>query len=349
MGGKGEEKTNETKHKKKNCQRKRYKGCQEALCQGRYTWTHNSVLNCLISLISDEIPCSSKLYVDLPVYRTCESPPANLPANVSIPTARPDLILTSEDSVTMIELTIPTNSKEAMQKANSNQAMQKAKESVKPNYISLIGDLEERGLTVIYQTLEIGSLGHYHMDAIHCISKTFLLSKSEAKCTLRRQQSYAPTKFLSRLAGAPTNPFFFVTILLHLYSVFSLNSLISLANIDLYILTLISPPTLPCQVLHILEPTCDLGLTSIQKLTQKFKDLFSPLRAYGVETCMFEGYNHRESRFERYCKNINGLLTKQIAHDKKQEYLHLFSPDNWKSQLPGIKDDTHLLIAWNVH
>jgi len=123
MGGKGEEKTNETKHKKKKCQRKRYKGCQEALCQGRYTWRHKSVLNCLISLISDEIPCSSKLYVDLPVYRTCESPPANLPANVSIPTARPDLILTSEDSVTMIELTIPTNSKEAMQKANSNQAM----------------------------------------------------------------------------------------------------------------------------------------------------------------------------------------------------------------------------------
>jgi len=79
---------------------------------------------------------------------------------------------------------------------------------------------------------------------------------------------------------------------------------------QLYILTSISPPTLPCQVLHILGPTCDLGLTSIQKLTQKFKDLFSPLRAYGVETCMFEGYDHRESRFEQYCKNINGLFTK---------------------------------------
>jgi len=140
MGGKGEEKTNETKHKKKTCRRKRYKGFQEALCQGWYTWRHNSVLNCLISLISDgipclislisdEIPCSSKLYVDLPVYRTCESSPANLPANLSIPTARPDLVLTSEDSVTMIELTIPTNSKEAMQKANSNQ---EGKESVNP-------------------------------------------------------------------------------------------------------------------------------------------------------------------------------------------------------------------------
>jgi len=80
-------------------------------------------LVCMISLISDEIPCSSKLYVDLPVYRTCESSPANLSANLSITTARPDLVLTSEDSVTMIELTIPTNSKEAMQKANSNQAM----------------------------------------------------------------------------------------------------------------------------------------------------------------------------------------------------------------------------------
>ena len=49
---------------------------------------------------------------------------------------------------------------------------------------------------------------------------------------------------------------------------------------------------------------------------------------------MFEGYDHRESRFERYCKNINGLFTKWIAHDKKQEYLQLFPQDNWKKLAP---------------
>ena len=66
----------------------------------------------------------------------------------------------------------------------------------------------------------------------------------------------------------------------------------------------------------------------------KVQGCLLPLRAYGVETCMFEGYDHRESRFERYCKNINGLFTKWIAHDKKQEYLQLFPQDNWKKLAP---------------
>lgn len=37
------------------------------------------MLNCLVSLVSDKIPCtcSSKLYADLPGYIACESPPAH--------------------------------------------------------------------------------------------------------------------------------------------------------------------------------------------------------------------------------------------------------------------------------
>ena len=129
-------------------------GCQEVLTQGRYTWRHDSVLNCIIALRSDETPPQVKLYADLPGFQASESPPATLPTNLSTSTARPDIILISGDNVTILEVTIPSNSKEAINKA-------KERKSNKPNYNSLIGDLEGRGLSVTYRTLEIGSLGHY--------------------------------------------------------------------------------------------------------------------------------------------------------------------------------------------
>ena len=79
------------------------------------TWSgHDSVLNCVISLVLNEIPCHSKLYADLPSFRAREAPPATLPASISTSTARRDLVLMAEDSVTILELTIPANSQETM-------------------------------------------------------------------------------------------------------------------------------------------------------------------------------------------------------------------------------------------
>ena len=84
-------------------------------------------------------PCA-KLYAYLPAS---ESPPATLPADLSTSTPRPDRVLVSEESVSMLELTIPFNSKEAIFKT-------KERKTNKPNYSSLIGDLEERRLSVTY-------------------------------------------------------------------------------------------------------------------------------------------------------------------------------------------------------
>lgn len=100
------------------------------------------------------MPCLSTLYANLPGLRASESTPATLPTSISTSIAKPDIVLTSEDSITMFELIIVTNSQEAMQ-------MVKERKSKKPNYMSLIFDLEERGLKVTYLTLEIGSFGHY--------------------------------------------------------------------------------------------------------------------------------------------------------------------------------------------
>lgn len=47
---------------------------------------------------------------------------------------------------------------------------------------------------------------------------------------------------------------------------------------------------------------------------------------------MFEGYGHRESPFNRYCKSesINGPFQKWKHRDRKQVYIRVFSPENWK-------------------
>ena len=99
--------------------------------------------------------------------------------NLSTSTARPDLVIVSENNVTMIEITIPSESRAAMIKA-------KERKNKKPNYNSLIGDLEDRGLSVNYRKLEIGSLGHYLPDAVFCISRSFQLTKSETKQVLHK-------------------------------------------------------------------------------------------------------------------------------------------------------------------
>ena len=84
----------------------------------------------------------------------------------------------------MLELTIPSKSKEAIIKAKERKAN-------KSSYNLMIGDLEEPGLSVTYRTLEIGSLGHYLSDAALCISHSFQLTKSETKQILQKASKIA--------------------------------------------------------------------------------------------------------------------------------------------------------------
>ena len=100
------------------------------------------------------MPPDTKLYADLPGLRACESPIATIPTDLSTTSARPDIVLIPESNVTMVELTIPSNSKAALIQA-------KERKRKRLTYNSLIGDLEVRSLSVNYRTLEIGSLGHY--------------------------------------------------------------------------------------------------------------------------------------------------------------------------------------------
>ena len=64
--------------------------------------------------------------------------------------------------------------------------------------------------------------------------------------------------------------------------------------------------------------------STMMKLKIKSRDLlFEPMSSYGIDK---QGYGHRESPFNCYCKSINGLFQKWNHRDPKQQYIRVFSP-----------------------
>ena len=51
------------------------------------------------------------------------------------------------------------------------------RKSNKQSYLQLVSDLEVKGYTFNYRTLEIGSVGHYEQCALNCIERVFNLPK----------------------------------------------------------------------------------------------------------------------------------------------------------------------------
>ena len=89
------------------------------------------------------------------------------------------MVLIEDLSVNLLELTIPTNTYEALQAARSRK-------SGKPLYLRLVGDLEDHGLSGSFLTLEIGSLGHFTTHHVKCLTSTFSLSKQHARTILSK-------------------------------------------------------------------------------------------------------------------------------------------------------------------
>ena len=96
--------------------------------QGRYTWRHDSVLNCLLSSVRETLPATAHLHADIPTRRASES---TIPTNISTTQARPDMVLIEDWSVSLLELTIPTNTYEALQ-------AERNRKSRKPLYLQLV-------------------------------------------------------------------------------------------------------------------------------------------------------------------------------------------------------------------
>ena len=103
------------------------------------------------------------MFADLPGRRTSDSPPATIPVDMSTTSSRPDLVLINGLDVKFLELTVPFNSPEALAAARSRKA----------RYLQLVTDLEDRGFSVSYFTLEIGALSHFDSIAIRTLSDVF--------------------------------------------------------------------------------------------------------------------------------------------------------------------------------
>ena len=104
----------------------------------------------------------TEIYADLPGLRASGSPPVTLPLCILVTSARPDIVNIDSDIITLLELTIPINTKEGLQNARDRKL-------AKENYITLIGDLHTRSFKAELETVEVGSLGHFSSDTIQSI------------------------------------------------------------------------------------------------------------------------------------------------------------------------------------
>ena len=115
------------------------------------------MLSFLAQGVKQNLEKDRKIFADLPGWLASESPLATLPADLSSSSSdRPDIVVTTATEVSILELTVCAN-------VASNFAS--AKRRKEDRYAPLIADLEARRLTVIYVTLELGTLGHYTKDA----------------------------------------------------------------------------------------------------------------------------------------------------------------------------------------
>ena len=152
-------------------------GCPEALSQGRYTWRHDSVLKCICKSLLDKIH-NVKLYADLCGYRFDDSPPLTIPSSIVVTSYRPDLVIVSETDkrISILELTVPNNTPDGLINARHRKQH-------KQEYLSLAEDISRSDWTVTYDTIEIGSLGHYSKDSLESIKSvlpSLLLNSRQA-------------------------------------------------------------------------------------------------------------------------------------------------------------------------
>ena len=101
------------------------------------------------------------MYADIPGHRFDDAPPSTIPHSLAITPLRPDMVIVSEldRTVQVLELTVPNNTPENLQQARHRKQN-------KSEYLSLFEDISGRDWSVTYDTIEIGSLGHYQKDTI---------------------------------------------------------------------------------------------------------------------------------------------------------------------------------------
>jgi len=142
-------------------------GCPEALNQGRLTWRHDSVLQQIVKGVTKFLDKGEKVFANLPNLLATSSPPSTIPPELCSTSCRPDLVVWSPDTdeIRILELMVCHNS------ISSIESARKRKQEKQP-YSELTSDLEMAGHTVFYDTIEIGSLGHYLKSSMQALAST---------------------------------------------------------------------------------------------------------------------------------------------------------------------------------
>ena len=156
-------------------------GCPVALVQGRYTWCHDCVLSTITSALKDHTPAETTKYACLPNLRATKYPPNTIPPSILVTPLKPNLVLlhNGDNQATVIELTCSTNTKSNLTAAHSRKQNKEA-------YGILFSDMANQGWTVDYETLEVGSIGHYQREMRLLLSSALDLPKRPTQDLLNR-------------------------------------------------------------------------------------------------------------------------------------------------------------------
>lgn len=100
---------------------------------------------------------NGRIHADLDSMCAQEHPPATIPPNLTATFSCSDILCVNGPNVTLLELTISGNSKEAMRQARER------KQQKRP-YLEITNHLHIQGLNVKYDTIEIDALGHSTKD-----------------------------------------------------------------------------------------------------------------------------------------------------------------------------------------
>ena len=114
------------------------------------------ILAHLTQLFKSYLPDGTTLYADLPGLRASENPATTIPTSVTATTARPDVVVIKDNRITLLELTVPTNTPEGLEEA-------RRRKQLKPNCLALLNDLEASSAL---ETIEVGTLGHFNNQTI---------------------------------------------------------------------------------------------------------------------------------------------------------------------------------------
>ena len=114
----------------------------------RYLWRHNSIIMYIYTLLEPHRLPHQEIFTDLPSKMTGSS---TVPIDIVITAQKPDLVIVNrkDKAVTIFELSVPFDTN-----------IDDTHEHKVQRYLRLISDIEEKGYSVNYFPIEIGSRGY---------------------------------------------------------------------------------------------------------------------------------------------------------------------------------------------